>query len=446
MPATATIKTEGMSRRDMLGKRAALVAEMRLLRDKAEADEGRLSAEEEQRWENADADIEALSDAIDKTPAIDFKTKMAKWDAEIEKDPGRLSAPTMPNSNPGDTADFLSAFAKDLKFDSEDVQPLRQLASPDYSKAFHRYLKTGERAQSLSMKVGEDAKGGVLAPMQWVAQMIKFVDNLVLIRQKATVFSLGTAVSMGAPSWDTDPGDGDWTPEIPASAITADDSTRVGKRELMPHGFTKLVKMSNKLRRTVPMLESFLIARLGYKAAVTEEKAFMTAAGNERPLGLFTASSQGINTDRDITTAGSLTVVFDDFIDALMSLKQQYWGRASWIMSRYALKVARKLKDTTNQYLWQPAIKDGSPSTILDRPYDLSEYCPGQTAASWTAGTYVAIIGDYSNYWIADSLQQQLRVLEELLALTLETGFLLTKETDGMPVLPEAFARIALHS
>ena len=67
-----------------------------------------------------------------------------------------------------------------------------------------------------------------------------------------------------------------------------------------------------------------------------------------------------------------------------------------------------------------------------------SEYAP----ATITTGLYTAILGDFSNYWIADALDMQLKVLNELYAENNQIGYILRKETDGMPVLEEAFARL----
>lgn len=438
----------GMSRREMLTKRMELVTAARAMEKDVREKNGELSASDNEQWERIDADIEALSEAIDKTPAIDMKERLAKWDAEMEKDPGRLTLPTIPGQKPGGgsaVADLTFNGGK-LDLPAEDMKFLSSLNTPEYNERFAQYLRGNSPKESLGLKMGEDAKGGVLASMMFVQQMIKFVDDIVLMRRLGTVIPTNGAVGLGAVSWDTDPGDADWTPEVPATDITEDTAATLGKRELIPHGFSKLVKVSKKLRRHHPMIVSFLISRLGYKAGITEEKAFMTGTGLQQPLGVFTASDSGVTTSQDIETVGSTTTTFDDYINTLYDLKQQYWGTGSWILSRQALKVARKLKDSQNNYLWQPAPKDATPSTILDRPYNISEYCPGQTAAAWTAGVYVAAYGDWKNYWIADSLQQTIDTYEELFALKQQVGFMLTKEVDGQPVLAEAFRRIKLKA
>ena len=181
--------------------------------------------------------------------------------------------------------------------------------------------------------------------------------------------------------------------------------------------------------------------RLQYKFGITEEKAFMTGNGSQKPLGLFTASADGISTDRDEAGDNTATkIVPDTLITAKYKLKGQYHPRARWIMHRDVMAAVRKLKDGNGQYLWQPGIQGGAPDRILDMPYTLSEYAPN----TMTTGLYVAMLGDYRYYWIAEALDMQLQRLSELYAETNQTGFIGRMEVDGMPVLEEAFVRVTM--
>ena len=62
----------------------------------------------------------------------------------------------------------------------------------------------------------------------------------------------------------------------------------------------------------------------------------------------------------------------------------------------------------------------------------------------FTTGKYVGAIADFGFYHIADALDMQVQRLNELFALTNQTGMIMRKETDGMPVLAEAFSRVKL--
>ena len=94
----------------------------------------------------------------------------------------------------------------------------------------------------------------------------------------------------------------------------------------------------------------------------------------------------------------------------------------------------------TGQFLWQPSQQLGEPDRIHGIPVLMSEYVP----AVFTTGKYVGAIADFGFYHIADALDMQVQRLNELFALTNQTGMIMRKETDGMPVLAEAFSRVKL--
>jgi HK97 family phage major capsid protein len=77
---------------------------------------------------------------------------------------------------------------------------------------------------------------------------------------------------------------------------------------------------------------------------------------------------------------------------------------------------------------------------LLGFPVRMSEYSPN----TFTTGLYVGILGDFSNYWIAELQGLMLKRLDELYQANGQTGFKLTAWADGMPVLEEAFARVKL--
>lgn len=317
------------------------------------------------------------------------------------------------------------------------------------SEAFRQYLRHGQTGisneQLRDLQANKPDLGGFLiAPETFVTQLIKFVDDQVFVRQLATTYQIATSESLGIPSLDTDIADADWTSEIATGS--ADTAMAFGKRNLTPHPLAKRVKISQKLMRQASMDPEALVRdRLGYKFGITTEKAYLLGNGASKPLGVFTASSDGISTNRDVTIGSTTAILADNLIDVKFNLKAAYWGRPStkWGFHRDAIKQIRKLKDNNNNYIWAPmlgpglAMQGGLVDTILDVPYFISEYVPN----TFTTGQYVGIIGDWSYYWIVDALDMTVQRLNELYAETNQVGFIGRLETDGMPVLEEAFSR-----
>ncbi len=315
--------------------------------------------------------------------------------------------------------------------------------SAAYCDAFRSALVHGlkhiPQAQARSLQANMDTKGGFLqAPEQVADRFFLAMTNLVFIRDRATKFPMEKAYQFGIPTVETDASDLAWTPEI--SLIAEDAELTFGKRQLTPHTTAKAVILPNTLiRATAGYAEDVVIDRIAYKSAVTEEKAFLTGTGNRQPLGVFTPSTSGIPTSRDITFSG-MDTLYDSIIDTKYSLKAQYSANAEWILHRDVLKVIAKLKDASGRYIYREPEEPGLPGMLCGHPVNLSEYAPNVISS----GNYVAILGDFSRYVIADALDLRVKILSELFAEKDRTGVIFTRETDGMPGIAEAFSRIKM--
>lgn len=402
--------------------RGQLVEQMRALQAKAQSETRDLSADEATEFDRLDVEQERQGSAIHRDERLESVTK----------------------SLAASTTDSGMRPAIESR---EDRQVANPRATEGYRTVFRRYLLDGPaaiyampEAEKRALQMDTFTKGGALvAPEEFVATLIKTVDDMVFVRQFATKFTVTTAAALGAPTLDADPADADWTSEL---GTGSEGDMTFGKRELRPHPLAKRVKVSNKLLRASAMDPEMLVAkRLAYKFGITEEKAFLVGSGVQQPLGLFTASADGVPTTQDVSTGNSSTDIgADGLIEAKYSLKGNYWAKSRWIFSRTAAKRIRKLKDGNGQYLWAPGLAGGTPDTILDLPYTVSEYVP----ATFTTGLYVGIVGDFSNYWVVDALDMTVQRLVELYAETNQTGFIGRAEVDGAPVLAEAFVRVKL--
>ncbi len=196
------------------------------------------------------------------------------------------------------------------------------------------------------------------------------------------------------------------------------------------------------LRRSMGTAESEVRYELARNAAEKMEDGYLTGTGAQQPLGVFTASSDGISTSRDVQTGSSTSITADGLIDAKYALKSQYrngsMGAVRWFFHRDAIKIISKLKDSQNQYLWQPGLQAGQPDMLLAFPVDESERAPN----TFTTGLYVGLLANWNYYEIADSLDMEIQVLVELLARTNQIAYIGRLKTDGMPTVEEAFVRL----
>lgn len=410
---------------ELRDEKGALTAQYRQILDKAAAEKRATNTEEKEQLSKMDARFDALDEQIK------MYEKQEAREAELSTGSGssRRGAPEPQNEGRGGNPQ------------AKRGNPVRATAA--YADAYRSWL-TGGRVEDMAPEIrnalqsdSDDGGGYTVASEQFADRLIEAVNNQVFIRSMATITQVTSAQSLGIPTRSGDVDDADWTSEIATGS--EDTGLKFGKRELRPHPLAKRVKLSKKLLRLTPWIESKIIERLGYKFGVTEEKGFLLGTGVQQPLGVFTASTDGISTGRDVTT-GSATGFSsaDALIDALYTLKPQYQKKAVWGFHRDVVRLVRKLKDNYGQYLWMPGIAGGQPDTILNRPFFMSEYCPN----TLTTGQYVGIVGDFSMYEIAEALNVEVQRLIELYAEQNQVGYIGRMEVDGMPVLEEAFVRL----
>lgn len=309
----------------------------------------------------------------------------------------------------------------------------------EYREAFDRYLR-GDTGEARTLMASSNPDGGFLVPMQMSSMFVQSLDTDLWIRRLATTETLTAGGSLGVAGLAADPSDAEWTSEAPSTAISADTEMKFNQRELKPNALRKRIDISNRLiRQSSRPAEAIVRERGSYVTALAEEKAFLTGSGAGCPLGLFTASNAGISTSRDKRATGATTIGADDIISVYYNGKQAHRRNAVWIGHRHFFERCRKLKGSDNNYLWQPGL-GGEPDTLMGRPIHESEFAPN----TFTANQYVAIFGDLRYYHIVTSLDLEILSNPYLLMGSNKTAFFFNHESDGQPVLEEAFTRLQM--
>ncbi len=427
--------------KELLEQRAKLVVDARAILDTAEKDGKELDAEQRKQFDTMMADADKLKDEADQIQKdLESRSRLEAAEKDLATSRGRQTSMETPGKKKGQEVRTVE-LRKSVMGDSRNVILVGPTATEEYMQGFRDYLCGEKRA----LQKDSDTAGGYLsAPVQFMAELIKAVDDLTFMREICRVLPpLTSSESIGAPSLDNDPADPIWTAEIGTG--DEDSTMSFGGRELTPAPVAKRIKVSKTLvRRSSIGVDAIVRDRLAYKMAVVMENAYINGTGaNGQPLGVMTASDLGIPTSRDVSTGNtSATPTFDGLKEAKYTLKTQYLPRANWLFHRTIVKLISKLKDGEGRYIWEASVVIGDPDRILGIPMRASEYMPNTISAS----NYVGILGDFSRYWIADSLASTIQVLLELYAEANQNGYILRMESDGMPVLAEAFIRVKLGS
>jgi HK97 family phage major capsid protein len=435
MPATTDLKA-------LYDEKGNIVKDMRDLDAKLTGEKRRMNAEDKGKWDKWNSRLEDINEVIERSERLS-KLESEADESRREFKPDSDGREQRRQDNPNTELRAVQSF-EGVRRDAEALNPEdRKTIEGIQSRGFANFLMRGMRGlsdiETRALQMGSGPDGGYLvAPTQWIDKLIQKKDDQVFLRQWATKETISGAHSLGYPSLDTDVSDSDWTSELGTGS--EDSSMKFGSREFKTNPLAKRIKISKTAMRN-SSIEEKVLSRLAYKFAVTEEKAFLTGSGHNRPLGVFTASSDGISTTQDMATGNTTTAIgADNLFRVKYKLKGQYHPNAKWVFHRDAVLAIQLLKDSNNQYLWQPGLQAGVPDRILGIPFHMSEFAPN----TFTTGLYVGILGDFSFYNIVDSLDMEIQRLTELYAESNQVGFIGRAETDGMPVLEEAFVRVTL--
>jgi HK97 family phage major capsid protein len=116
-------------------------------------------------------------------------------------------------------------------------------------------------------------------------------------------------------------------------------------------------------------------------------------SGSSEPNGVVTAATLGKTGIVGQTTS----VIYDDLVDLEHAVDPLYRPAGKFMFSDTTLKVIKKLKDSQNRPLWQPALTAsfgaGAMPSILDHPYVINS-----DMATMAANAKSILFGDFSKY------------------------------------------------
>jgi HK97 family phage major capsid protein len=238
--------------------------------------------------------------------------------------------------------------------------------STEEAKAFGTYLRMGREGMQpeevRSLRVGDDTKGGYLAPAEFVAEVVKGIVERSPIRQAARVGTTSSGEVLlpkrtGTPT-------GSWVGETETRTETG---SNYGQVEIPIHEMACYVDVSQRLLEDAAVnVESEVAFDLADEFGRLEALAFMQGDGVKKPLGVMGSSGVAYTATGNASTLG--TAPADTLIDAFYALPAYYRSRAVWMMNGKTLAAVRKLKDgSTGAYLWQPGLAASEPATILGR-------------------------------------------------------------------------------
>lgn len=241
-----------------------------------------------------------------------------------------------------------------------EQRALRAFIAGD-EKALEFHAPTAE--QRAVMAKGAAGTGGNLVPTTMYDSIVKSLRDLSSVMQAgATVVNTAGGEDIAVPTSNA----------FPSAAIVAENGAFGASDSTFGQVLLKAFKYGFISQASVELLADSAFSAEAYVAQVGAEALshgintdFIVGAGS-------TSAPQGILGTNSATAGHTLAVkgviTFDDVMDWYHSVQRQYRQNGAWIVDDSFVLAVRKLKDTTNQYLWQPGVSAGAPDTILGRP------------------------------------------------------------------------------
>ena len=394
-----------MTLQELLAKRASNVKAMRELNDKVLSENRAYTAEETQAQERMDAEYADLD------TKIATATKLAEREADLAKN---LREPLADKRE-------------------EDVSKANEKIEANYREVFPKLLSRGihnlssgeigvVNAYRAYLNVTTPAEGGYLVPVSYQTTVLEKMRDVNIMRQLGNVIRTQSTEKIPLEGSDAS---FTWLDE---GGAYGDSIPNFGQMQIDAHKAGGIIKLSEEiLADDFINIEEYITKKIVTGMTELQETAFMTGDGTKKPTGIVTGSAFGKTT----AVAGAVTV--DEILDLIYAVKEGYAVRGALLMNRSTELVIRKLKDSNGQYLWQPAITQGTPNTFDGKAVRTSAYMP--TLAS---GNKFMLFGDFSYYTIADRGTMALQRLNELYAGNGQIGWRVNARVDGKLTMSEA--------
>lgn len=296
--------------------------------------------------------------------------------------------------------------------------------------------------ESKILTIRDETTGGVLAPPDFIAEVVKGIIQFSPIRSLATVRQT-SRTSIQFPK-RTGNFAAAWTSETGTRTETT--GRTYGLEEIPNHELYARVLVSNwDLEDPAVNLEPIIRDDMAEQFGKSEGAAFVDGSGVGQPEGLLTNSdvlagyTPNGNTSFVDGASGSKSGA-DGIIDMTFAIKEQYWPNARYVLNRFTLRDLRTLKDAQGNYLWQIApdgfhgMSSGLPATLYGYPYTIAVDMPDVAS-----NAYPVLFGDFSKaYWVVDRIE--LQYLRDPYSEASEGVVVLhaRKRVGGQVVLPEA--------
>lgn len=428
-----------MSRlQELREKKLQLAKEIRGMADKVNAENRNFTAEENDKWAKVNNEYNDVASSIDVLERADAVTKAVEGQRQLPGNEDTDDKSTRSRKGKrekraqerqkGEAIERAKALALqawafrgaelDLTDDQKDA--CKSLGVNPRHKNF--LVKLDRYPNKRAQSVGTSSAGGYTVPTGFVATLEKALKDYNAVRGVADVMRTDGGEAIPWPTANDTSQTGELLAEN--TEVAYQDIT-FGQTTFNAYKFSsKCIKISNELLADSAIDMADVIAEiLGERLGRVQATYNTTGTGSSQPAGVVAGSTLGK------TAASATAIAADEILDLIHSVDPAYrtGNSVGFMMHDNIMLAIRKLKDTANQYLWQPSNQMGVPDRLLGYPIFVNQ----NMQSSIATGTKTILFGDFSKFKIRDVGTVRLRRLDERFAELDQVAFIAFARMDS---------------
>ena len=405
--------------KNLIEERARIWNEMTGLIDTASQEERDLSAEEAQRYDQLENDLDAKSKSIERIQGYNQRRdELEQPQVDYRLLPGGDRMAEERQVPVTQTDEYREAFFDNLRYGFgglEDEQ--KEILSRGRMNA----------SEMRALAVGTDSAGGYTVPTEFLNELIEAQKAFGGVRGVARTFATSDGRDMEVPTIDDTSQKG----EIIGENNSANEQdTTYGQKVLKAYKYSsKMIKVPMELLQDSAFnLEAHLNEVLATRIGRITNEHFTTGDDDDKPEGIVTGSAEGKE------AAAVAAVTYEELVDLLHSVDPAYRGLgAAWMFHDNTLRELRKLTDDEGRLIFQPGMVQGEPNTLLGEPYVINQDMPVMEASA-----KAILYGWMQSYAVRNVMSTTIIRLNERYAESGQVAFLGWARHDGRSLHAEA--------
>lgn len=273
---------------------------------------------------------------------------------------------------------YRSAFAKMMTNNGH-------LLVNDEQRALEQYTQI--RAASSSSAAGGYGVPVLIDPTIIITSGAADAPILAVSRVETITTDTWKGVSSAGMSWSFDS----------EAAEVSDDAATLAQPSVSVHETRGFIPYSIRIGMDYPNFAEEMSALLAQGFTDQRASITMTGTGSGQPFGIFTALDANTNVEVVVTTDGAFGAV--DIRKVWGQLPERYRSRSNWVFSVTVENQIRSWSTSGTGSDYTISLGEGGVPQLTGRRVLLTDYAPAYTGTTGAAN--IAIVGDFSNYLIA---------------------------------------------